>query len=217
MKRRISGLVFFYFGAMLMIGISWLMSWWYCPTYVEHAQSSQLEAGVFGTDVISLVWALSGIIGPVFVTVGVLLYSGVERSRIFFMIVFFLCFFALLGLPGTYPFIPSLFGVGGGLILGSFLITTWYLLKGRRRHSVRNKTAADLRLLGYVAFFTAAWGLCGLLGVPFLSLRPDLAQELQTHAMAASMAFKVLICLVLGWLLVAVSHWLEERTQMEDA
>ena len=40
--------------------------------------------------------------------------------------------------------------------------------------SVAGGVANDLRLAAHVSFFIAAWGLCGLLGAPTFTLRPEL-------------------------------------------
>ncbi|MCK4303030.1 MAG: hypothetical protein KAY24_02190 [Candidatus Eisenbacteria sp.] len=217
MRAKTIGITLFILGAAYLLFGSWLLSWWYCPAYLAAAQSSQAQPGILGNDAVTIFWAFSGPLGAVLVAAGLFLSSRAQTRRMVALLSFLVVFLVWVGWPGSFAFHAPVFGVGGGLILVCFLTTAWHLNNTRRRVSGRFRTAADFRLLAYVSFFTSAWGLCGILGVPSLALRPEMAQHLQTHSMTVAMAVKVLVCLVIGWLLLALSHWIEATSRREDA
>lgn len=103
----------------------------------------------------------------------------------------------------TIPFSSAL---AGGLILLCFLASCFQWARNRDTLPEPIKASADLRILGYVFLFSAAWGLCGLLGAPTYALRPDIAQQLRSGSGAPSMAVTVLVCLVVGWVCFALAE-----------
>jgi len=69
--------------------------------------------------------------------------------------------------------------------------------------------AADIRIVSYLFYLIAAWGLCGLLGSPLFGLRPEIMIEFKTQQGAYTMGAKVIVCLTLGWILMAISEYIE--------
>lgn len=54
-------------------------------------------------------------------------------------------------------------------------------------------------MVGNLFFLMAAWWLCGLLGTPFFTLRPNLLEKFGTLSGAVSTGSLISILLVLGW------------------
>jgi len=203
MVKRNAGLVLAVSGALCLIALSWLLSWWYVPVL---RRSSSIATPLEGP-VLFLLWAGSGAVGAVLVALGAFLFAGVRWSRVLLLALGSAGLLTWLGTWTTTSHEPVLFGAGGGLILLFFLWSCWDWVRTRRDSQVP-ALALDLRLAGNACFFIAAWGLCGLLGAPTFLLRPDMSDAARSAA-ASSLATKVLVSLVLGWGLAALSQRME--------
>lgn len=73
--------------------------------------------------------------------------------------------------PHVSSITSRLYGIGGGIIIICFLISVWSWAKKRSTIEVGHRLTADLRIISYLFFLIAAWGLCGLLGSPLFGLR----------------------------------------------
>ena len=213
MSRKI-GLVILAAGTAYLVLIAWLLSWWIVPGLREHGPGLLSREAWYGSAVVFTLWGLSGPLGALMVAVGAALSGGVSwlRSAV-----------GGLGLVAWFVFFsptshnPVLFGLGGGLILVCFLASCFQWVRNREALPELRKTAADLRMIGYVFFFVAAWGMCGLLGAPFFALRPDLAQQFHTVSGASGMAVKVLVSLVLSWAFFALAERKRYQSPGPDA
>lgn len=205
MSKKI-GLVILTAGTVYLVLIAWLLSWWIVPGYREHGPGLLSRQAWYGSAVVFTLWGLSGPLGALMVAVGAALSGGVSGRRLALSAV------GGMGLVAWFAFLsptshdPVLFGVGGGLILLCFLASCLQWVRNREALPELRKTAADLRMIGYVFFFVAAWGICGLLGAPFFALRPDLAHQFHTVSGASGMAVKVLVSLVLGGAFFALAE-----------
>jgi hypothetical protein len=206
---RTVGWVLFVIGALYMVGLGWLYSWWVVP--------ATREAGpAYIQDLVGFVWALAVPLGSVLVLLGAALLAQVER-RLFGALVIGGFIFAAWRVFGTTSrMLPPLFGIGGGLITLFFLGLLWSWVRSRPTLSGPEKTGSDLRAIGYLFFVVAAWDLCGLLGIPTFLLRPEQAQEFAIPAsFAISMASTILVLLVLGWAFMFFGQWIAVRARSE--
>jgi hypothetical protein len=188
------GWVVFWIGAIYMLGMGWLYSWWMVPAANEIGPDAMSGA-------VGFIWALSAPLGSVLVAVGAALIARAER-RLFWplMIVGILIFVAWRVIGTTSQLCPPLFGIGGGLITLFFLGSVWNWARLRPALSGPEKTGSDLRMVSYVFYVVAAWDLCGLLGMANFVLRPELAQKFAIpHSSTINAASTVLVLLVLGW------------------
>ena len=187
------GWVVFWIGALYMLGMGWLYSWWMVPATREIGPENLSGAVAF-------IWALSAPLGSILVVVGAALIAQVER-RIFWLLIvgsFLLTVWRVIGT--TSQLLPALFGIGGGLITLFFLGSAWNWARMRPALSGPEKSGSDLRMVGYVFYVIAAWDLCGLLGIGNFVLRPDLAQEFAIPlGSTINAASTILVLLVLGW------------------
>jgi hypothetical protein len=93
---------------------------------------------------------------------------------------------------------PAVFGIGGGLIMGSFLGILWLWGKRRPQLQGRDGAAADFQLVGYLFLFIAMWYLCGDLSRPYQRALLDLPP---------ASPVPVIVYLVLGWLFLLLGHF----------
>ena len=208
MKMKHMGMVLAGVGTLYLVAVSWLLSWWYVPVLREGGTA----AAAFGGSTFFLVWAGSGALGAAMVAVGVAVFSAIGRTRLLALSAGLVVLLGWITMWSTASHHAAVFGVGGGLILFCFLATCLDWARTRRNLGGARTLAVDLRLAGHVCFFIAAWGLCGLLGAPVFALRSDLGEVHGSSAVASTLATKVLVSLVLGWGLTALSQR-EERRQ----
>lgn len=187
-SRRV-GLVIFGVGAIYIFIVSGMSTWWIVPT--------MREIGLHSFSTAVMIWAVSAPLGALLLAVG---GAAVAPDRRFWVAVIasILIVFWLASGPISQV-IPPLFGIGGGLIMLFFLGNAWQWVNTRPQLPAAVRPAADLRMLGQVFFFIAAWNLCGLMGAPTFVLRPELSQQFDMATLAINVGTTVLICLTIGW------------------
>jgi hypothetical protein len=204
------GWVVFLIGALYMLGMGWLYSWWMVPATREIGPENLSGAVAF-------IWALSAPLGSILVAIGAALIAQVERRLFWLLIVgsLFLTVWRVIGT--TSQMLPALFGIGGGLITLFFLGSVWNWARMRPALSGPERTGSDLRMVGYVFYVIAAWDLCGLLGIGNFVLRPDLAQEFAIPlGSTINAASTILVLLVLGWAFTFFGQRMALRANREN-
>ena len=132
-----------------------------------------------------------------------MLYFRVKAVRIWFFgigifVVLLIDLLSMWRILPPFTHFPSLFGVGGGVILGCFLTILWLWMKKYATLEGPAKTAAELQLVGYVFFMIAMWYLCGTHALPYQKA----LLELPLRSPVA-----IIVYLVLGWLFLLLSHY----------
>jgi len=204
-------------GAMYLVMVAWMSSWWYVPALLEHGPRAFTEGAPYGGKAFSILWAGSGVIGAMVVALGAATYCAVGTLRLLLPAAGATLLAAWLGFWSTSSRNGVVFGVGGGLILLCFLTACLDWAATRRHLDGPARNASDLRLAAHVSFFIAAWGLCGLLGAPISALRPELSELQGRSSAGSSLAIKVLVCLVLGWGFTAVAQRIERGEKQRAA
>jgi len=210
MSRTI-GWIVFGIGALYMLGLGWLYSWWVVPATREAGPENLSTA-------VGFIWALSAPLGSALVAIGAALIAQVERRLFWLLIVgsFLLAAWRVVGT--TSQLLPPLFGIGGGLITLFFLGSVWNWARMRPALSGPERTGSDLRMVGYVFYVIAAWDLCGLLGISNFVLRPDLAQKFNVPlGSTINAASTILVLLVLGWAFTFFGQRTALRAKSESA
>jgi hypothetical protein len=203
------GWVLFGIGALYMLALGWLYSWWVVPATREIGPA-------YISNLVGFIWALAVPLGSVLVLLGAALLAQVERRLFLILVVGSFIFAAWRVLGTTSRMLPQLFGIGGGLITLFFLGLVWNWVRTRPTLSGSEKTGSDLRVIGYLFLVVAAWDLCGLLGIPTFLLRPEQAQGFAIPASSAiNMASTILVLLVLGWAFMFFGQWIAVRGRSE--
>lgn len=208
------GAVIAVIAAVYLIFVAWASSWWYVPVLVELGPHAFVDRTPFGGTVFSILWGVSGVLGAIVLALGVAIYAKVGNLRLLLLAVGGALLLAWLVFWSTSSHNPVTYGVGGGVILLCFLLFCLDWAATRRGLTGAARSAADLRLAANVSFFITAWGLCGLLGAPIFLLRPELRAS---GPAGSSLAIKVIVCLVLGWVLTALAQRMERRANREPA
>ena len=195
MKR--AGWIIFVLGLSYMVLISWVGSWLNTSQF-RTLSLEELQDTLWSLDSPPFwIWAFSVPIGAILAAVGIMLHATQNGSRTGLMGIVLFLVSALAFFAARIGHVPPLFGIGGGLILASFLGILW--LWGKRRGSLSGTAGlgADFQLVAYVFFLTAAWFLCGRLGQPYLASMSELGQ---------SSPINIMIYLALGWIFLFLSH-----------
>ena len=189
-----AGWVIFGFGALYMLLMGWLASWWIVPT----VRQTGLE-GLPGT-AFFFIWQLAAPVGALLVAIGAAFIARVERPRKAIIIGGSLgvTIWLVVSMGAISQVIPAIFGIGGGLITLAFLGALWDWARPRPGLSSAARTGADFGMAGFVFYLIAAWYLCGLLGAPTFLLRPEQAMTIIPENSAISMGTTILICMALG-------------------
>jgi hypothetical protein len=204
------GWVVFLIGALYMLGLGWLYSWWVVPA-----------ANLAGTEAYSrlrgFLWQLSVPLGAFIVAFGAALIAKVERRVLWLLILLIVLFTAWRVVGTTRQVVPALFGIGGGLITLFFVGSIWNWARIRSTLSGSDKTGSDLRMVGFVFFVIAAWDLCGLLGMANFVLRPELASKFNVPLSSTiNAASGVMVLLAVGWGFTFFGQLLSRQSQASE-
>ena len=194
MDKQKLGLVIFW------MAVIWALAWGVVgsvsvSSYMNALTSEQLNQTIWAlTGPLYLSWAFAVPVGALAAGIGILLYSGAKRSKVWkFGIGVALAI--IIGMTSvTLGHFPPLFGIGGTLILLSFFGILWLLARERKKNSI----SADLKLVGYVFMLIAAWFTCGIASIPFLKA---------LEGMPASSPIHIMIFFVLGWIFLFLGHY----------
>ena len=149
-----------------------------------------------------MIWAFGVPLGALIAAIGILLYSGAKGSSVWKCgIIIFLGIAAAMA-SGFLTHIPVLFGLGGTIILLSFIGILWFWAKERKALEGGSTAASDFRLLGYVFMVIAAWFICGMASFPFLKAYENADVTTPLH---------IMIYLVLGWIFMFLSHYKAQK------
>ena len=202
------GWVIFTIGAVSMVGLGWLYSWWMVPA------ANQIGSDAYSS-LLGFIWALSVPLGAFLVAIGAALTAKVER-RVFWLLILLLVLFTAWRITGTTrQMIPALFGVGGCLITLFFLGSVWQWARIRPTLTGAGKTGSDLHMVGLIFFVEAAWQLCGIFGIANFVLQPELAEKFSVPiGNTINAASTVMVLLVLGWGFTYFGQLITRRVQV---
>jgi hypothetical protein len=211
MSQKI-GLVLFWVGAVYMFGVGFLSSWWFVPAIREAGFSNLAAPGS-----VTFFWGISAPLGAMLVAIGAGVYARVGRRVTVVLVLGSVAVVALSAMWPVRTVVPALFGIDGGLITVFFLGLLWNWARSRRSLSSSERLGSDLSMVGHVFFLFAAWFLCGVLGAPIFTLRPELLEKYGMLSSAASMGSLVSVYFVLGWGFTFFGHRISLRARAQSA
>jgi hypothetical protein len=158
MTKHKVGLVLFWIGVIWMIAWGVIISLIKAP-FLHSLTMAELSQTIWSlTGPMNFLFGVSIPLGAIVAGIGMLLYSRAKGSTVWiFGIGLFIAFiigFMLLAI-GLYS--APVFGIGGTLILLSFIGILWLWAKERIALKGSSTTAADFRLVGYLFMLMAAW------------------------------------------------------------
>ena len=204
MTRKKIGLTLFWIGAIYAFILAIPLGA-YLDTMIRGLTTDQLNQTMWAPSGFWFNWwGLSPPIGALVAGTGLLLYSGAGASRVWaYGVGIPLTVFVGAVLMSIGHF-PPLFGIGGTVIVLSFLGILWFWAKERMALEGGSAARADLRLVSYVFFFIGAWFTCGAAAWPFF--RPF-------EGVAPTSPIYIMVCFATGWLFLFLSHYQSRKAQ----
>ena len=205
MNKEKVGLVVFW------ISVIWMIAW----VIISKGIFGPLAYSLTTEEINQTIWAFTGplnilsgvslLLGAIVAGVGILLYAGAKGSTVWKVgIGLFVVLITTLVITALNFYSAPVFGFGGALILLSFIGTLWLLAKERMALDGSSTTAVDLKLVGYVFMFMAAWFLCGKAAEGFVKG----LEGLPTMSM-----MNTLILLAMGWVFLFLGDYKSRKQQ----
>jgi hypothetical protein len=205
MTREKVGLVMFW------IGVIWMLAWVFIGRGIfgpllHSLSTEEINQTIWAfTGPLNRIYGLSVPLGAIVTGVGILLFSGAKGSTVWKVgIGLFFTFFISLMTLALNLYSPPLFGIGGTLILLSFIGILWLWAKERIALKGSSTNAADFKLAGYVFMLIAAWFLCGKAAEGFVKR----LEGLPTMSM-----MNILLLLAIGWVFLFLSDYKSRQRQ----
>ena len=202
MRTQRTALTLFWFGLAIAVAFA-AIGTWALMRNLRTLTMEQLDATVWALDSpLFRLWAFSVPLGAILAAIGAFVY--VKTRAVFSWI-------AAVGVLGTViamvvvwsrAYNATLFGVGGSIILVSFFAIVWMWMKQNAGRGIQEKTAASVKLIGYIFWINASWFLCGETAKMHLKV---------FEGSSAPSPIEIMVFLVLGWLFVLVGDYKSMR------
>jgi hypothetical protein len=149
--------------ALFWISVVWMIAW----TIIGAVRMPLLHT-LTTAELNQTIWAIPGTmstlhgfavpLGSIVAGVGIMLYAGAKGSKALVVGIglFVVFIIGLVAMALNYYSAP-VFGVGGSLILLSFIGILWFLANERMALKGESTIVVDLKLVGYIFMITAAW------------------------------------------------------------
>jgi len=207
MTKQKVGLVVFW------ISVIWMIVWVYIGSGIfgpilHSSTTDEINQTIWAfTGPLNRLYGLSVPLGAIATGIGMLLYSGAKGSTVWKVgIGLFIMFVISLVTLALNLYSPPLFGIGGTLILLSFIGILWLWAKEHIDLKGSSTTAADFKLVSYVFMLIAAWFLCGKAADGFVKG----LEGLPTMSM-----MNILILLAMGWVFLFLSDYISGQQQVD--
>jgi len=209
MNRQKIGMILFWVG-ILSITVMQGLTWAHAPVLRENT-AEELRGTIYAVDGVMgfIRYQLAGGLGMILPIVGVFLYSTKKGS--YFWLLGFLGS-SMLGIGNMWKpsqHMPELFGVGGTVILLSYLGLLWMWTRTYSAYEGAARTGKMIQIMGYSFLFTTGLLLCQYVGdSKLLALT---SSDLPTVSGAES----INISLALGMLLLFLGQYVVVRSSKE--
>jgi hypothetical protein len=199
MNRKKIGQIFFWFGIICIItwqALTWLQS----PVQRTHT-AEELSETIHAIGGVLYWIRIMGGSGLMFVLVGVFIYTT-EKGSYFWLLGSLpsLINFGLYWKPSQH--IPWLFGIGGTIILLSYIGILWLWMKAYSLYTGAVRTGRQIQLLGYSFLVATGLFLCMYFGNP---------KQLALESLPIPSGEIINITLSIGMLMLFVGHYIVAR------
>jgi hypothetical protein len=149
-----------------------------------------------------ILWALSVTLGSILAGIGAFVYVKTKPAFSWLTGIGVLGVVIVMVMIWTRVYNPTLFGIGGIIILVSFFSIVWIWMKKYAALDMPEKIAGSFKLIGYIFWINASWFICG--------------ETAKMHLKAfegspVPSPIEVMVFLVLGWLFVLVGDYKSMR------
>ena len=147
---------------------------------------------------IFMLWAFSVPLGSILAGIGSFVYAKTKPAFSWLTGIGVLGAVLVMNLVWSRVYDPTLFGIGGILILVSFFSIVWIWMKKYAALDMQEKIAGSFKLTGYLFWINASWFICGETAKMHLKA---------FEGSSVPSPIEVMVFLVLGWLFVLVGEY----------
>jgi hypothetical protein len=205
MTKQKVGLIVFW------ISVIWMIAWLIISkglfgSILHSSTTEEINQTIWAfTGPLNILSGVSGLLGAMVAAVGISLYAGTNGSTVWKIgIGLFVILMIALVVTALNFYSAPLFGIGGTIILLSFIGALWLLAKARMDHDGSATTVADFKLVGYMFMFMAAWFLCGKAAEGFVK---------GLEGLPTMSTMNILILLTMGWVFLFLSDYKSHKQQ----
>jgi len=202
MKRKRIALVLFWIGLIIAVGFAGVIG---RSLYhnLRTLTGAELASTVWAMDKpIFMLWAFSITLGSLLAGVGAFLYVKTKPFYLWLTPPVILAAVLAMNFLWSRIYEPTLFGIGGMVILISFFVIVWAWMKRYAQLDLAARAAGSLKLIGYLFWINASWFLCGETGKIHLKAFQGAPQPTP---------IEIMVFLVLGWLFIMLGDYQELR------
>jgi hypothetical protein len=191
-------LLLFWVGLLVAAAFAGVVGW-ELTRNLRTLTSEELRATIWDFDgPLFMLWAFSVPLGSVLAGTGAFLYARTKPAFVWLTGIAVLGIAIVMTMVWSREYYSPLFGIGGVLILVFFFSIVWLWMRKVAALDSPERTAAGLKLVGYLFWVNASWFLCGETG--------------KLHQMAfagdpAPSPIEIMVFLVLGWFFVLLGEY----------
>ena len=200
MKRQNIALILFWTGLIVAVAFAGVIGRNFYHN-LRTLNADELANTIWATGKpIFIFWAFSITLGSLLAGIGAFLYVKTKPVFIWLTPPGVLAAVLVMNFIWNRIYNPTLFGIGGMVILVSFFVIIWIWMKKYAQLNKGEKVAGSYKLIGYLFWINASWFLCGETGKMHLKAFEGIPQPTPIEIMAF---------LVLGWLFFMVGEYKE--------
>lgn len=203
-KQKIS-LILFWIGLLVAVGFAGIIG---RSLYhnLRTLSYEELDATIWAIGgPMNMLWAFSVSLGSILAGIGAFVYAKTRPAFAWLTGFGVLGLVLLMVLFWSRVYDPTLFGVGGIIILVSFFSIIWVWMKKYADLDIREKIAGSYKLIGYLFWVNASWFLCGETSKMHLKV---------FEGSPAPSPIEILVFLVLGWLFILLSEYKSRQLKL---
>jgi len=202
MKNQKIGQILFWIGVIFAIAFAGMIG---RSLYhnLRTLTGQELDTTIWAMDKpIFLLWVFSITLGSLLAGIGAFVYVKTKPVFSWVTAVGVLAVVLAMNFIWSRIYNPTLFGIGGLIILVIFFAIIWVWMKKYSMLDMQEKNAGSFKLIGYLFWINASWFLCGETGK--MHLKVFEGSPLPTP-------IEIMVFLVLGWSFILFGDYQEMR------
>jgi len=204
MKNQKIGQILFWIGVIFAIAFAGMIG---RSLYhnLRTLTGQELDTTIWAMDKpIFLLWAFSITLGSLLAGIGAFVYVKTKPVFSWVTAVGVLATVLAMNFIWSRIYNPTLFGIGGLMILVIFFAIIWVWMKKYAMLDMQEKIAGSFKLIGYLFWINASWFLCGETGKMHLKV---------FEGSSIPTPIEIMVFLVLGWFFVLVGDYKEMQSK----
>jgi hypothetical protein len=202
MKKQKLALSLFWIGLLIAVAFAGIGTWSLMHN-LRTLTMEELNATIWADGgPLFLSWALSVTLGSLLAGIGAFVYVKTKAAFSWLTAIGVLGATFAMVMVWSRVYNPTLFGIGGTIILVAFFAIVWIWMKKYAGLDIQGKIAGSFKLIGYLFWINASWFLCG-------ETAPMRLKAFEGRS--PPVPIEIMVFLVLGWLFVLIGDYREMR------